>query len=179
MSKFKGKMAALLAAAVMMCGSSAKAEESYHPVGVQLDLGAPDGAAAGVVVRPLAWMRVGGSATYNGLAPGGRIGLTIDPANYWLSPTLTVEGGAAFSGRVPHLNNSPDINDEYCNLHLGLDFGAHNSVRFFIHAGPSFIKTNVSNIGPIVGADSSFTFSNPHASAVVLPTAKFGFVFLF
>lgn len=172
-----------LALAMVAIPAIASAEESprFKYVGMQMDLGVPDGAALGVVVRPkLNWLRLNVSGTYNAISPGIRGGLTLDPIKFPIAPTLTFEGGHSFRGSIPGVDSVPDLSYSYVNLHGGLEFGSRDSWRFFIHAGPSWLSAQTYNFSDSIGnKDQSLTVSDPNVSARVFPTAKLGFAVYF
>ncbi len=181
--KMINKLVTSLVLTSALVASSALADEPkprFKYVGMQLDLGVPDGAALGVVVRPkLNWLRLNVSGTYNVLAPGIRGGLTLDPIKFPIAPTFTLEGGHAFEGKLPGVE-MPGISYDYLNIHGGLEFGSRDSFRFFIHGGPTYMGVHTSNFADSVGnTDKSITISDPTVSIRLIPTAKLGFALLF
>lgn len=153
-------------------------------VGLQFDVGAPDGAAAGLVLRPIPderydWFRLVGSVTYNGLEhvpPGVRGGLTFDPLRSPVAPTLTGEVGHAFAGTIYGVNGSPTVSYDYVNVHLGLEFGNRNVWRFFLRGGVSWINLQTGNFqGALNLSDSTIVVGNPTFNGFVAPTGKLGF----
>ncbi len=168
---------------LMMVPALASADESprFKYVGMQVDVGVPDGAAVGVVVRPkLNWLRLNLSGTYNVLSPGIRGGFTLDPIKFPIAPTLTLEGGHSFKGTVPGIASNPEVSYNYANLHLGIEFGNRDSWRFFIHGGPSWINAQTYDFENTIGnKDKSLSVSDPSVSARVFPTAKLGFALYF
>lgn len=171
----------LLTLAFLMVAPAAAAEENHRDLGFQVDVGVPDGFGAGVSIRPEpSWLRLNLSGTFNGIAPGIRGGITLDAVDRNVSPSFTLEAGHAFAGVVPGVDRSPNVGYDYCNLHVGLEFGKRNRWRFFVHAGPSFVSGNVSNIGPIMnGVDHSTTLIDPTVNGWLIPTAKIGFAMFF
>ena len=112
-----------------------------------MDVGLPDGAALGLVVRPrFDWLRIGGAVTHNGIAPGFRLGVTIDPIDFPIAPTLTIEGGHYWQGTLPTVQNSPTVGYNYANIHLGLEIGNRANFRFFLRGGVSYVDVSASNI---------------------------------
>lgn len=178
--------------AVMTClllvtaSSAAKADEPvperHRWVGMQFDVGAPDGVALGVVVRPYVnWARLNLSGTYNAIAPGIRGGVTLDPIKFPVAPTLTFEGGHAWEGNIPGGGTSlPQVGYDYMNLHLGLEFGNRDHWRFFLQGGPSWLHVETSNFQAVVGSnDAGLVIGNPTANVSVIPTGKLGFALYF
>lgn len=181
-----GILSSVFAACIAISiGASAQQEPRHRFVGIQADTGIPDGAALGLVLRPIPvesvdWFRLGVSGTYNGLAPGVRAGITFDPFRSPVAPTLTGEVGHAFSGTVPHATGSPTVQYDYANIHLGLEFGNRNVWRFFLRGGVSWMNVNTSNFqGALNLSDSSLMIGNPQFSGLIAPTGKLGFDYYF
>lgn len=152
----------------------------FRYVGLSFDIGAPDGAALGVVVRPhLNWLRLDLAGTYNGLAPGLRGGLTLDPIKFPMVPTLTLEGGGTWPGKVPGVSNSPEVSYDYVNLHLGIEFGNRDTWRFYLRGGWSYINAQVSDFQNAITLPSGVSIGNPTLSGWVAPSAKLGFAIYF
>jgi hypothetical protein len=163
----------------------------HRTFGMSMDVGVPDGAALGLVVRPhFDWLRIGGAVTHNGIAPGLRLGVTIDPVAFPIAPTLTVEGGHYWQGTIPGVQDSPDVGYNYANFHLGLEIGNRSTFRFFLRGGASWIDVNTANFkgstgtNGMVSANGSSTtsgsgFGNPTFNGWLAPTGKLGFSLYF
>ncbi len=161
-----------------LCALPLRSQAEPLRLGVGFDAGVPDGVALGAVTRPTVdWLRIELAASYNGLAPGGRIGVTLEPIPFLVEPTFTVEGGFAASGRIPTTSNTPRLSYQYVNLHLGIEVGDPEKVRVFLHAGPSYVHISSGGFQDLVGQD--FTAADPTAKAWLVPTAKLGFVWTF
>jgi len=169
--------ATLLLLALTFVGT-ARADDT-NPLGAQIDVGVPDGAAAGLVVRPQDWLRLNASITYNAIAPGVRGGITLDPIDFGIAPTMTAEAGFSGQGKVPGGKNTPDVGYDYINLHLGLEFGNRHTWRFFLHGGPTYIHLNTGNFQNTVGFPSGLIIGNPTANVWFTPTVKLGFALFF
>jgi hypothetical protein len=151
----------------------------HHTFGMTMDVGLPDGAALGVVVRPkFDWLRLGAAVTHNGMGPGLRFGVTLDPVSYAVGPTLTVEGGHCFAGTVPGIQGSPSIGYDYANFHLGLEFGNRSTFRFFVRGGASWVNMSSAQAQNSVINNGS-TIMNPSYTGWVAPSAKLGFALYF
>ncbi|HEY4013244.1 MAG TPA: hypothetical protein VGM06_07890 [Polyangiaceae bacterium] len=149
-----------------------------HPhvvkVGMGLDIGVPDGAALAIVVRPgLDWLTVAGGVTYNGMAPGLRLGATVAPLATIVSPTLTIEGGHAWQGTVPGVSGSPALGYTYANFHVGIDVGSHNGLRFFLRGGVSYLDMSASNWSPS-SSTVDIGIASPSYSGWLAPSGKLG-----
>jgi hypothetical protein len=147
----------------------------HRTFGVTTDLGLPDGAAFGVVVRPkFDWLRLNVAGTYNLMAPGVRVGVTIDPIAFVIAPTLTVEGGHSWAGRLP-IGDAPTVGYTYANFHLGIEAGNRARFRFFVRGGVSWIDaTGAGNVQGGSGGTSGVGIINPSYAGWLAPTAKLG-----
>ena len=151
----------------------------HRTFGMTMDVGLPDGAALGLVVRPkFDWLRLGAAVTHNGMGPGVRLGVTLDPLQYAVAPTLTVEGGHCFAGTVPGVQGSPSIGYDYANFHLGLEFGNRSTFRFFFRGGASWVNMSSAQAQNSVINNGS-TILNPSYTGWVAPSAKLGFALYF
>jgi hypothetical protein len=137
-----------------------------------MDVGVPDGAALGLVVRPrFDWLRVSGAVTHNAMAPGMRAGVTLDPIAFPIGPTLTVEGGHYWGGKLPMVSDSPAVAYNYANFHFGLEVGSRAAFRFFLRGGVSWL--DVSTAHSATGGSSGI--ANPSYSGWLAPSGKLGF----
>ena len=149
--------------------------ERHRTFGMVMDVGVPDGAALGLSVRPFVeWLRVSAAGTYNGIAPGARVGMTLNPISFPIAPTLTVEGGHYWSGSVPTMNDAVAVGYNYMNFHLGLEFGNQSSFRFYLRGGISWLDIS-STINQQSNSSGSANVSDPSFSGWVAPSGKLGF----
>jgi hypothetical protein len=145
----------------------------HRTFGMSMDLGVPDGAALGLVVRPrFDWLRLGAAVTYNAMAPGARLGVTIDPIAFPIGPTLTIEGGHYWPGSVPGVKDSPSIGYNYANFHVGLETGNRATFRFFLRGGASYLDLSTAHFQ---SGSSSSGIGNPSYSGWLAPSGKLGF----
>ncbi len=164
----------------------------HRTFGVSMDVGVPDGAALGLVVRPrFDWLRIAGAVTHNGIAPGVRFGVTLDPIAFPVAPTLTIEGGHYWQGTLPMIQDAPAVGYNYANFHLGLEIGNRSTFRFFLRGGASYLDVNGSSFQSptgMSGASSSGTtavatsgsgFGNPSFNGWLAPSGKLGFSLYF
>lgn len=143
----------------------------HRTFGMTMDLGVPDGAALGLVVRPkFDWLRIGAAVTHNGMAPGARLGITFDPIVFPMVPTFTVEGGHYWEGTLPLLKNSTTIGYNYANFHLGLEVGSRATFRFFLRGGASWLDVSTAHF-----QGGSSAIGNPSYSGWLAPSGKLGF----
>lgn len=150
-------------------------ERKLASLGLHADVGLPDGGGIGPTVRPTQWLRLGVAYTHNGFASGVRGSLTLDPIDFPLAPTLTLEGGRSFEGAVrgAWLGMKDDLRVaySYANLHLGLELGVRNSGRVYLRGGASLVDLDVGDYQ----RSSNVTVSGVDARLFVLGTAKLGF----
>ncbi len=154
----------------------AAAPPSRHLLGLAIDLGLPDGANLGLVVRPASWIRLHAAGGTNSVSVGFRGGATAIPHWFWhIGPSITLEGGYYRVGEVNVVLRTffqvPDWMRDYAqqagyayyNLHLGLEFGRGN-VTGFIHAGGSYVDGTVRAPNPVCVQTSSTPCSGGTAS---------------
>ncbi len=150
-------------------------------LGLVLDAGVPDGAQVGLVVRPWSWLRIHAGGGYN-LASGGiRGGATYVPFDYWVVPTLTLEGGYFFAGNPQgaveaiagvDVEYVPErIAYGYANAHLGLEFGG-DWFTFFLRGGYSYIDATVRP----PDTEEDLRFEEDARLVAWAPSAKLGFI---
>jgi hypothetical protein len=173
----------LLALCAPSSAEAAEVAPRYRWLGLQADVGVPDGAGIGVAVRPgITWARLEASYTYSVVASGVRGGVTLDPFDAIIAPTITVEGGETFNGELPGswvgLSNNPRLNYEYVNVHLGLELGRRDSWRIFIRGGATRVHAEAADLRAANGTTTT-TVDRLEANANVLGTAKIGFMVLF
>jgi len=155
--------------------SPSAAASSHRTFGMFMDLGVPDGAALGLVVRPrFDWLRIGGAVTHNGMAPGMRFGVTLDPVAFPIGPTFTVEGGHYWGGKLPMVSDSLSIAYNYANFHLGLEVGSRAAFRFFLRGGVSWLDVSTAQSQSATGGGGS-GIGNPSYSGWLAPSGKLGF----
>lgn len=149
-------------------------------VGVQLDVGVPSGAALGISVHPgTDVFRLGVAGTFNGLAPGLRGSLTFDPVDFGVAPTLTLQYGGSFAGKLP--NSSAKISYTYFDLLPGIEFGSRGAFRFFVRGGITWMDVNIRGFdtlitkGSMMGDNIDVRVGNPKIQAHLIPALQLGF----
>lgn len=158
---------------------SVVAKPRYRFVGMDLGAGVPDGGYLGLVLRPLYFTQFEWAGTYNGIAPGMRVGLTLDPIPYAISPTITGEVGGTFSGPVPFVSNPPDVEYKYANLLLGLSMGNWRVWRFYLRGGMSWLDMQTHNFSNVLNnSDKSLVIGDPRLVGWA-PSFKLGFTYMF
>ncbi len=154
-----------------------EAEVRHKWVGVQFDVGLPEGVTAGAILSPhFYWLKVSGSVTNNYLAWGGRVGATIDPIKFAVGPSFTTEVGTTNRFDMSTLVGTklPETSYNYVNLLIGLEIGSPNRVRFFVRAGMTYLWAQAHDYNSSVG-NSNLQISDPRARIWLAPTFKLGF----
>lgn len=158
---------------------SDKKDEDRPWLGIRIDAGVPDGPSAGLVLRPLSWLRFSGAASAQLAGYGFRGGFELVPFDGWISPTLSVELGRFENGDVDGIvtdfvrdfQDLPQgkLNYTYANAHLGLELGSR-SLSFFMRGGVSLInaEVEVSQVG------NNMDLASPVVSRILTPSAKVG-----
>jgi hypothetical protein len=113
------------------------------PLGVQADVGLPDGGGVALVVRPISRVRIHAGAGHNGIAPGMRAGLTLAPLRTWFSPIVAADIGRYREGDIPMFEGNR-AGYEYAAGRVGIEIGRER-VTFFLHGGVSRVWGRVSD----------------------------------
>lgn len=164
--------------------------KDFNKLGVQLGVGVPDAAGLDLVYRPVKFLRMDLGGTTTLVGGGFHTGATIF-VPWYISPSLTVEGGYQRAGNINRLvgmfggsvNNVllDDVNYGYANFHGGLEFGHPNWFMFFIHAGYSYIGLKTVGLQKFAEQQTDYVsvrVNEANVSAWV-PTAKLGFLVWF
>lgn len=157
---------------LLFCPTNVKAEKW---LGIQGDAGYPDGLALGPYLMPVKSLRFHLSGTYN-YAYGIRSGLTIDPFNELLSPSLSVEGGYVFPGSPIFIPGDAKISYVYFSMHLGFEFGKPGKWRLFTHGGITWVRLKTHQLEDIFNRNDIHT-EEAQADGYIFPTGKIGFAF--
>jgi hypothetical protein len=157
---------------------------SLRLLGVTTDVGLPDGANLGLVLRPSSWIRVNASGGTNSASLGFRGGLTAIPYWFWhVGPSVTLEAGYFRVGNVNGILRSffqvpawmrdyaQQAGYTYYNAHLGIEFGRSN-ITGFIHAGASYIDGSVRTPNSVTIAPAPGTTSTDPAQFILGQDAK-------
>lgn len=157
-------------------------------IGVQLDVGVPDGIGASLVVTPGRFFRVSVGGLSNGLGAGVRLGMTLVafPTSIF-RPILGVDGGYVFGGQAAWLPELIEdeavrsaisfVNLGFVNAQLGFELGSKN-VAFTLRAGLSYIDAGFAPQRFSTGGASTLTSSGVGIKGFI-PSARLGFIFLF
>ena len=152
--------------------------------GLATDVGLPDGANLGLVLRPAAWVRLHGAVGTNSASLGFRGGATAIPHWFWhFGPSVTVEAGYCRVGDVNSVlrtffqipswmtDYAQQAGYTYYNVHLGLEFGRGN-VTGFLHAGGSYVDGTVRTPKPVTIATGTTGSSIDPAELILAQDAK-------
>lgn len=162
---------------------------SAPPVGLQLDVGVPDGLGASLVVTPGRFFRLSVGGLSNGVGAGVRLGvmLVAFPSSLF-RPLLGVDAGYVFGGALawlPQLLTDTAVRTAvtgatvgFANAQVGFELGSKH-VAFTLRGGLSYVG---------VSMPPSQTFSTGGASTITahgvaitgfIPSARLGFLFSF
>lgn len=174
-----------LEAAAVVAEAEEDEEDDLPLLGLVVDAGVPDGMNLGIVVRPLDWLRLHVSASYNLATWGIRGGVAYVPFDYWITPSLVVEGGTYFPGSLRDaMRTYANVDSEYVpdrilyhyfNAHLGLELGS-DWFTFFLRGGYSYLDMS---LRPPDSAEDGLRFEEDARITAWLPSAKLGFVVYF
>jgi hypothetical protein len=178
----------------------AAAPPSPHLLGVTTDIGLPDGANLGLVVRPTSWIRLHAVGGTNSASLGFRGGVTAIPHWFWrIGPSVTLEAGYCRVGDVNGLlrgffqvpswmkDYAQQAGYAYYNAHLGVEFGRRN-ITGYIHVGGSYIdgtvrtprSVSVPSTTPGASTDSAHLILGQDAHVLVYTlSAKAGLIVYF
>jgi hypothetical protein len=157
--------------------------------GLLADGGVPGGAGMAGVFRPWSFLRVEGGLNWNYISVGLRGGVTVIPFEWGLTPTIHLEGGHFFPGDASRFASGAGaklllghVPEDYLSASLGLEFGSQQRFVFFLRAGLSWIRTEVSNIAQAIAAENpggtTTVKSAGNVSMLVqAPTVSFGVLF--
>ena len=154
----------------------AKIKTNNHKwLGAQADVGVPDGIGLGVSLSPHNWVKSTISYTNNYFTSGGRFGITLDPINFGIGPSLTTEYGlvSTFNPSSILNENLPNLKYQYVNIQPGLEFGSRNKFRFFIHGGVSHIWGESSQFTQYLNR-ANVSASDPKFKVWMAPSIKLG-----
>jgi hypothetical protein len=178
--------ALLLGLAIGLSSTSAHAD-----LGVMADVGAPDGANASLVYRPLGAVRLHAGVGHNMISTGGRIGVTLIPLQTWFTPTLSFDVGRYGDGDAnkvaqqvsgdPMFSSSflDKVGYSYANAHLGLELGK-KTVTFYLNVGASRVDAELSGARAMASTDEDVTITIGQSHVVMWSvSARTGLILYF
>jgi hypothetical protein len=161
---------------------------SAPPIGIQLDVGVPDGIGASLVYTPGRYLRLLVGGLSNGVGAGVRAGaqLVAFPTSIF-RPLLSVDAGWVFGGQLAWL--PPLLDDEvarkaisgmtvgFANVQLGFELGSkHFAVT--LRAGLSYVELRAPSQSYAAGGASTLTLNGLSVTGFV-PSARLGLLFSF
>lgn len=157
-------------------------------LGVQVDVGAPDGIGASLVVTPWRYLRLSVGGLSNGVGAGARAGLTLVAfPNSAFRPLLGVDGGYVFGGQAAWLpglisdanlrNVISGVSVGFGNAHVGFELGS-KYVAFTLRAGLSYVDLTMGSQSLPAGDNASIS-ANGISLKGVIPSARLGFIICF
>lgn len=161
---------------------------SAAPVGVQLDVGVPDGMGASLVVTPGRFFRLSLGGLSNGVGAGVRLGvmLVAFPSSIF-RPLLGLDGGYMFGGPLawlPQLITDASARTAitgatvvFANAQVGFELGSKH-VAFTLRAGLSYVAVGLARQSFSTGGGSTVTATGVAINGVI-PSARLGFLFSF
>jgi hypothetical protein len=165
------------------------AEEPYPYFGVMLALGAPDGAVISFVGSPWYWLLLDAGFAYT-LAPGFVLGVTLQPIDFVISPTLRAEYGYYFAGNTATLVKNwagvpaeiaPLINDasyDWFSTMLGVALGSRRGFTFRLEGGVGWLALNVKG-GTVTQTDGTVVALSGTRFTACMPVARVSFAYYF
>jgi hypothetical protein len=146
-----------------------------------MDVGVPSGAALGVVVHPFTEIvSTQLSLTYNGIAPGGRLSVQLDPLAALfprgaLALFADVQGGFTGDGKIP--GHQVELGYDYVNVYGGLRLGRANGFHWNIEVGPTYLSATTRNFQSLVNqtGTSGLVIGDPTVHGWIVPTIVTGF----
>jgi hypothetical protein len=164
----------------------------FHHLAVMVSIGAPDGFGIAVGARPLHWLRLHFGLLENMVSPGLYGGVTFIPLPYWISPTVSLEGGHFFEGNanalvgwfahqsqldLPLLRS---VGYDFATAHVGVELGSRRCV-FFLHGGASYVSGSLTHVQESLqpAAGSTTVVARAISVKVIGPSAKLGLAIYF
>jgi len=166
----------------------APVEEPYPQFGVQLAVGAPDGAVLSFVYSPWYWLLLDAGFAYT-LAPGFVLGVEFRPIDFFVSPIIRGEYGYYFTGNTATQIKKwvglpeaswPLIGDASYNWFSGLVGIALGSRRGFtatLEGGIGYLSLNVKG-GSATNGNATIT-TEPYKVTAFMPVARISFLYFF
>jgi hypothetical protein len=137
--------------------------------GVTLLGGIPDGIAPGISVHPGTNLLHFDVAVTSLLSFGVRAGVTFDPFDWVLAPTLTVAGGYSAWAKIPSTTTQYEL--YYVNIQPGLELGRRSRFRVFVRAGFSHLWAGGRTASTFQGLQAT---SQPSVRINLFPTLNLG-----
>lgn len=157
-------------------------------LGVQVDVGLPDGIGASAIVTPGRFLRLHVGGLNNGLGSGARVGATLIAFPTWaFRPLLGIDAGYVFGGAgawLPGLVPEGSIRTAlsgvsvgFVNAQVGLELGSKN-FAFTLRGGVSYVDVTMPSQSIATGVAASVTASGLTLHGFI-PSARLGFIVCF
>lgn len=156
-------------------------------LGVQVDVGVPDGIGASLVGSPVRYLRLSLGGLSNGVGAGVRLGATLVafPTSIF-RPLLGVDGGYVFGGQaawLPQLitdetmrNLVSGANVAFGSAQVGFELGSKN-FAFTLRAGLAYVDVGLPSQTFAAGG-GTFTAQGVSLRGII-PSARLGFIVCF
>lgn len=168
--------------------ATAPVDESYPQFGLQLAVGAPDGAVLSFTYSPLYWLLLDAGFAYT-LAPGFVLGLEFRPIDFVVFPLVRGEYGYYFAGNTADQIKKwvglpeaswPLIGDASYNWFsglVGIGFGSRSGFSAALEGGIGYLSLNVKG-GTATSGGSTIT-TDPYKVTAFMPVARLSFLYFF
>jgi len=163
-------------------------DEPYPQFGLQLAVGAPDGAVLSFTYSPLYWLLLDAGFAYT-LAPGFVLGLEFRPIDFVVFPLVRGEYGYYFTGNTASQIKKwvglpeaswPLIGDASYNWFsglVGIGFGSRRGFSAALEGGIGYLSLNVKG-GTATSGGTSIT-TEPYKVTAFTPVARISFLYFF
>lgn len=167
---------------------AAPAAEPYPQFGLQLAVGAPDGAVLSFTYSPLYWLLLDAGFAYT-LAPGFVLGVEFRPIDFVVFPLVRGEYGYYFTGNTADQIKKwvglpeaswPLIGDASYNWFsglVGIGFGSRRGFSAALEGGIGYLSLNVKG-GTATSGGSTIT-TDPYKVTAFMPVARISFLYFF
>lgn len=149
-------------------------DTAVRRVGVTLLVGVPEGLAPQLSIHPfdsnMLHVDIGPSGA---LSLGFRGGVTWDPLDWVLAPTLTVSGGYHSLAEVP---GTQDVrfSAAYLNIQPGLELGRRSRFRIMLRVGYTRLWVNTQGLDTKAAKKYQVTIDAPRIILDVFPSVTLG-----
>ena len=143
-------------------------------LGVSLLVGIPEGVVPSFSVHPFDTNALHFDLGPSGaLALGFRGGVTWDPLDWVVAPTLTVSGGYHATAELPGVENAR-FNAAYLNIQPGLEIGRRSRFRIVARVGYSRIWVHTQGLEAKVATKYGVTIDAPSVTLDLFPSITMG-----
>jgi hypothetical protein len=165
---YQPRVRTLLAILVLLIPCGARADNTF---GITLGAALPDGMSASLVVQPVEQLHVDLGATAL-LSPGLRAGVTLDPLDWVVGPTLTVAAGHNFWAAIPSATGR--FEQTYVSVLPGLEIGERGVFRIYARAGYARLWINTRGVDKALSIKGLALIAGPKAIVNLWPSLSVG-----